>query len=134
MKTKERGVSLIEVILVVVILGLMVFLMASLPNAMGLVGKSRHISLAREIATKQIEDTRAISYINLTNGSANISDPRIGLLPNGSGTVLVEDCNSEICTQSENIKQVLVTINWKEGDKPQSITLKTLIGEGGLNQ
>lgn len=134
---KERGVSLIESLLVVVTVAGIVFLMANLPNAMNLVNKSKHLSLAREIAVKQIEDKRATSYSNLVPDTTNITasvDPRMNSLPNSSGTVKVEDCNVQICTNGENIKQVTVTINWKDNSKTQTISLKTFIGEGGLNQ
>lgn len=130
----QRGVSLIETLLVVVVVGGIVLLMANLPNAIGLIARSRHLSLAREIAAKQIEDKKDTSYINLVNDTSAISDPRMSLLPTGSGQVVVEDCDPLICTNSENIKQITVTINWMENSKLQSVSLKTLIGEGGVNQ
>lgn len=130
----QRGVSLIESLLVIVIIGSIVFLIASLPNSLMLVGKSRHISLAREIALKQIEDKRTINYSNLANDNSVITDSRLGLLPGGSGTVAVLDCDPSVCTNGEHIKQVTVTVFWKDNDKTQTITLKTMIGEGGINQ
>lgn len=130
----EQGVSLIESVLVVVVVGSIVLLMANLPNAIGLIARSRHLGLAREIAAKQIEDKRATSYINLVNDTSAISDPRIALLPTGNGQVIVEDCDPLICTNSENIKQITVSIQWMDNSKQQSVSLKTLIGEGGLNQ
>lgn len=130
----QSGVSLIESLLVVVVVAAIVLLMVNLPNAMTLVSKSRHLSLTREIVAKQIEDKRATSYINLVNDTTAINDSRIALLPNGSGQVVVENCDPQICTNSENIKQITVTINWKENNKPQTVSFKTLIGEGGLNQ
>lgn len=130
----EDGVSLLESLLVVVIMGSIVFLMANLPNAMMLIAKSRHLSLAREIAAKQIEDKRTISYANLADDNSPISDSRLSLLPQGGGTVTVEDCDPAVCAASEAVKQVTVTVNWQDNSKPQSITLKTMIGEGGINQ
>lgn len=134
----QKGVSLVESLLVVVMVGLVVFLLANLPNAINLIGKSRHLSLAREIATKQIEDKREISYANLTNDNPAdppaIVDPRLSLLPVSSGTVLVEDCDAQICTNDEHVKQITVTVNWKDNGKQQIVTLKTFIAEGGLNQ
>lgn len=129
----QKGVSLIETLLVVVVVGGIVLLMANLPNAIGLIARSRHLGLAREIAAKQIEDKRATSYINLVNDTSSVSDPRVTLLPNGSGEVQVEDCDPLICTNSENIKQITVSIQWMENSKQQSVSLKTLIGEGGIN-
>lgn len=134
---KERGVSLIESLLVVVTVAAIVFLMANLPNAMNLVNKAKHLSLAREIALKQIEDKRATSYSNLVSDTVNLTasvDPRMNSLPGSSGTVKIEDCDVQICTNGENIKKITVTVNWKDNNKTQIVSLKTFIGEGGLNQ
>lgn len=130
----DRGFSLIESLLVVVMVGLIVYLLANLPNAINLINKSKHTSLAREIASKALEDKRAISYINLVNDNSPVSDSRISLLPGGGGTVVVEDCDSAICTNLENVKLVTVTINWKDIAKQQTLQFTTFIGEGGLNQ
>lgn len=130
----ESGVSLIESLLVVVVISSIVFLMANIPNALMLVGKSKHVSLAREIAVKQIEDKRNINYANLVNDNIPIADSRLNLLPQGTGTVAVEDCPVAICTNGENIKQVTVTVSWVNNAKPQNLTVNTMIGEGGINQ
>ena len=129
-----RGFSLIEYLLAIAMVGIIIILMANLPNAMGLMNKSKHLSLVREIAAKQIEDKRAVSFANLANDNSAIVDSRINLLPGGSGTVIVEDCDPTICTDEENIKQVTVTVNWQDNNKTQTVSLKTFIGEGGLNQ
>lgn len=130
----EKGFSLIESLLVVAIIGSVVFLIANIPNALMLIGKSRHVSLAREIAVKQVEDKRTINYGNLVNDNSPISDTRLNLLPQGSGTVEVTDCDPAICTQGENIKVVTVTVNWQDNAKLQTVSLTTMIGEGGINQ
>ena len=132
----QKGVSLIESLLVISVVSIVVVLLANLPNAMNLINKSGHLSLAREIAAKQIEKKRSINYLNLVNGEAEITageDPRINSLPGGGGQVLVEDCDISVCTQNEDVKQITVTINWKDNSKDQIFTLKTFIGEGGLN-
>jgi|SRR3989344_1627067 len=131
---RQRGFSLVELLLVVTTVGFLVILLASVPNALNLFSKSKNISLAREIATKQLEDQRSLNYLNLANGQTDITDSRISLLPSGSGTILVEDCSSAICTNGENTKHITVTVNWKNGSKNQNIVLKTLISEGGINQ
>src|SRR3989338_3233162 len=130
----EKGFSLVESLLVVAVIGSVVFLMANIPNALMLIAKSNHVSLAREIAVKQIESKRAINYTNLVNDNSTISDPRLNLLPHGSGTVAVDDCSPTICKNGEPVKQVTVTVNWKDNNKSQAITLKTMICEGGINQ
>lgn len=136
--SNQRGVSLIEALLVMVVLFGIVLLMENFPNAINLINKSKHLSIAREIATKQIEDKRATNYLNLVAPSlTNITqsvDLRISLLPSGSGIVEINVCDPLICTTAEEIKHIRVTINWKENDKNQTIRLDTLIGSGGLNQ
>lgn len=131
---KESGVSLIESLLVVVVVGVLVFLLASIPNSLMLITKSKHASLAREIALKQIEDQRTINYSNLVNDSSPISDSRLATLPQSSGTVTVEDCDPAICTSGEHIKQITVSVGWLDNSKMQTLMLKTMIGEGGINQ
>lgn len=130
----ESGVTLLESLLVVVVLGSIVILLANIPNAIGLIQKSGHLSLAREIAAKELEDRRSVSYQNLVNDTVAVSDPRISTLFKGSGEVLVEDCSESICTNSEDVKHVKVTVSWEENSKMQQIILETLIGDGGLNQ
>lgn len=130
----QKGVSLIESLLVVIVVAVLVFLLANIPNSINLISKSNHLSQAREIAAKQIEDKRATNYANLVNDTIPIADSRISLLPLGSGTVSVEDCPQTICTNSEHVKQITVVVNWKDNNKSQSVSLKTFIGEGGLNQ
>lgn len=129
-----KGVSLIELILVIATAGILVLLIANFPNAIGLIGKAKHQSIAREIISKQVEELRVMPYVNLVSGQTNISDGRINQLPNGTATSLVEDCSVSICTNSEDTKQITVTVTWKEGGKPQTAELKTLISSGGLNK
>lgn len=134
---RNKGVSLVETLLALTMVGVIVLLLSNLPNAFNLINKSKHANLAREIATKQIEDKRTISFVNLVNDTSALTaqiEPRLNLLPNGSAVVVVEDCQAQICPNEEPIKKVTVTVNWKETDKLQTINIKTFIGEGGLNQ
>lgn len=131
---KSGGFSLVESLLVIMIIGAMVFLIASIPNAMSLISKSMHLSIAREIAVKQIEDKRSMDYANLVNDTSAIVDSRLSSLPEGSGLIEVTDCAPDICTSGESAKEVKVMISWQDNLKTQNITLKTLIGEGGVNQ
>ncbi len=130
----QHGFSLVESLLVIVMIGIIIVLMANLPNAFNLINKSNHLSLAKEIASKQIEDKRTVQYVNLVNNSSLVVDSRLSLLPQGSGSILVEDCSILICTNGEHVKQITVTINWKDMSKAQTVTLKAMISEGGLNQ
>lgn len=131
----QGGISLIEVLLIVSMIGFLVLVVSNLPGAMNLISRSNHQSIAREIATKQIEDKRALSFANLAlTGPDGVSyiDSRLSLLPSGAGKVIIVDCDPTICTQSENAKQVTVEVTWKEFGNDTKVTLHTLIAEGGL--
>lgn len=134
MMKNQQGVSLVELLLVIVVIASVVLLLSNIPNALSLINKSKHSSLAREIAAKQIEDKRVIKYANLVNDSSPILDSRLNLLPQGNGTVTVEDCDPKICTNGEHVKQITITVSWQDNNKSQTVTLKTMISEGGLNQ
>lgn len=133
-----KGFSLVELLVVIVIIGFLVIIISSLPNAMNLIRRSGYVGLAREIASKELEEKRAIQYINLALGETGITDPRVNQLPSASGKTLVEQCQKLtqplFCPNDEPLKFVTVTISWKEFGKDQSFILKTLVSEGGLNQ
>ena len=134
----SRGFSLIELLLVVLAVGFLVALLDNVPRSVGLITKSRHQSLAREIVLKQIEDKRVITYVNLTNTSPtgdNFTDSRLGLLPGGSGKITIKDCDPAVCSNSEEAKEILVEVTWTErGKNPQTVRIRSLIARGGLNQ
>ena len=134
MKGQKKGSSLIELLLVVTTIGFLIFLVGNIPNSINLIGKAGRQSLARVIASKQIEDKRAVQYVNLANGASVVSDARFNSLPFGNGEVIVSDCDPNICNHGENAKKVTVTITWKESTQSETVTLETLIGEGVLNQ
>lgn len=123
----NKGVSLIELLLVIAMVGFLVLLIGNLPNSINLIGKANHQSIALKIASKALEDKRGLQYANLANGEAALSDPRLLKLPSSGGLVLVEDYDS-------TIKQVLIKVTWIENGKNQEVSLKTLVSEGGLSK
>ncbi|TSC65479.1 MAG: Uncharacterized protein CEO21_401 [Microgenomates group bacterium Gr01-1014_80] len=136
--TNNKGFSLIELLLVILAVGFLVALLDNVPRSVGLITKSKHQSLAREIILKQIEDKRATTYANLTDTSSSgdpFSDSRLNLLPSGAGKITIKDCDPALCSSSEEVKEILVEVTWTErGKNPQTVRLKSLIAKGGLNQ
>ncbi len=130
----SRGFSLVEVMLFLMIVGFIILLVVNIPSSIGLIGKTRKINLAREIVNQKVEGLRLSGYENLPgNGSSSFSDARLSNLPTGSGEVLVEDCPESVCTLGEvNIKQVKVKVNWIEEGAGETLSVTTLIGEGGI--
>lgn len=129
----QAGISLIEVILVTLIVGFMGLLVANWPSSIKLNGISAHQSLAKQILSKQVEDLRAIGYTNLANGTQNISDNRMSSLPGGAGTIIISDCTTPVCANSEKVKNVQVKITWSDNNSSQQVQIDTLIAKNGLN-
>ncbi len=126
------GLSLVEVIIAVFLIGAIALVIANIPNAINLVTGSQSESRAREVAAGVLEDARFSGYDNLANGTTAINNSKLNSLTNMAGAVTISDCPPEICTQSEQVKKVSVLISWTENQEPKNITVVTLVSKGGL--
>ncbi|MBI3486393.1 prepilin-type N-terminal cleavage/methylation domain-containing protein [Candidatus Daviesbacteria bacterium] len=132
---REKGFSIIEILLVVMIVGFITSLVLLLPSSIGLVGDSKSTALAKDIASRQMESLRAKGYDNLLGlrgPATNISDSRVSQLQSGSATFTISDCPIDICTNNEQIVKAIVAVNWKEKNQTKTVSLSTLIAKGGL--
>lgn len=130
----QQGVSLVEIILAVIAIAFLSLLVASLPTSINLINKNRHASLARDIASKEIENLRKQSFSNLSNGEHAWTDSDLYTLPGGSAVYIIEDCPIAICTSGEKVKEARVKVIWVESNEQKNVELVTLIGEGGVAQ
>lgn len=128
----EQGLSLVELILGIMIIGFMVMLVMNLPSSLSLIGKSRFTSIAKDIASQKVEDTRAVGFDNLSDGSTSFYDPRLSSLPSPSANLTVSDCPVSVCKNGEEVKQITVTVNWIDKGSPGNVILTTLVAKGGL--
>lgn len=134
MKMNEKGASFVELILVVAAVGFLALLINSIPSAISSISRSRHTSIAREIASKEMDYLRKQTYANLPNGENSFSDTALTSLPLSSASYVIESCSSEICQNEENAKQVKVKVSWSESGDNKSVELATIVGEGGIGQ
>lgn len=132
----QRGVSLIELILVVMAVAFLTLLLANLPSSVSSINKSRHTSLAKNIAGKKIESFRGQTFSTLLNETNSFTDPSLNKLPDGTAFYEVSPCPEDVCSieLTEKIKQLKVTVEWNESGDSKKVELITLIGEGGLGQ
>ncbi len=132
----QKGVSLVELVLALFIIGSIVFLIINLPSSIALIGKSKRASLAKEIVNQKVENLRLQGFNNLPpNGTTGFSDVRLSSLDSGTGEIIIEDCPVEVCINGEtDIKRVSVRVKWKERleNKQKSVEITTLIAKGGL--
>lgn len=135
MKTKfQKGISIIELVLVVAAVSFLALLINNLPASISAINKSRHTSIAKNVANKQMEYLRSRSFTNLANGTNPFSNTELSKLPESAAQYLVEDCPGTVCTNTENAKKVTVSVSWKEAGETKSVELVTLVGEGGIGQ
>ena len=129
----QTGFSLIEMILVVFVVIAIGALVANLPSSLKLVGSQKKESIAKDIASKKVEDLRSQAFVNLINGTTPIIDSRLSGLPSGAGNITVSDCPATVGKNSEiNIKQVDVDVTWVESGTNKNVKVTTLITQGGL--
>lgn len=128
----QRGVSLAELVIVVIILGFLSLLITNIPSSISSINKSKHTSIAKTIASRKMESLRRITYANLVDGNNSFTDTDLYSLPSATATVGISDCPANICTNQEHAKQAQVTIGWKEGSDAKQVKFTTIIGEGGL--
>lgn len=130
-----KGFSLVEIIMGVFITGVMVIVIANIPQAMKLIRGSQSESKVREVVAKKIEDIRLSGYDNLGNNLPDgtpINDPKLNSLANVAGTVLIGDCPAQVCANGELVKNVTITVTWTENANPKRFSVSTLVAKGGL--
>lgn len=130
--TSVLGFSLVEVIIAVSLVGMIVLVIGNIPNAINLVTSSQSESKIREVAAKKIADIRVLGYDNLANGTTAINDSRLTSLSGASAFTVIADCPITVCASSEEVKQVSITVSWKENGEPKTYQVVTLVGKDGL--
>lgn len=131
-KLSQNGLSLVEIVLSIALIGFVILVINNIPGSIKMISGSQKEAVAKDIAMKEIEALRRRSYSNISDGTTTIADSRMTSLPSSSGTVVVSECPLSICTEPENVKQAVVTVNWLDGGAVKKVTISTLISEGGL--
>lgn len=126
----QKGFTLIELLATIAVIGVVALGIASLfYNIQFVQRNSNYLDRATRAAQKEVEVLRNNSYNALTVGEdIDFSSELPDELPNGStGTVVVTE-------PSPGLKRVDVTVGYNDGNKPQSVTLSSMIGVIGLSQ
>ncbi len=125
-RNRQKGVSLIEVVVCLFLIGVLLAFYAAALNTVTLTRKLRYENYAYHIANKQMEALRNTSYGSLPVGGA-IVDSMLTQIPSGAGNYTVSDYPG-----FSNVKEIVVTVTWIDGINKQ-VVLKTLAGQQGIN-
>lgn len=144
-RKRIRGHTLVEVLFAVALCGICALIMAAtMPMANSTRAKADMNNRATSLAQKQLEAIKSLGYANATvqqmfanglidsqtpiatntyawtNSDAAATDNPSKILPTGTATVRLTQIDVDL-------RQVVVTVNWKEKGKDRSVTLGTLI-------
>ncbi|MDO8638692.1 MAG: hypothetical protein Q7R43_03890 [Candidatus Daviesbacteria bacterium] len=131
---KQRGISLIEIVLVAAAMIALALLLGTLPSSMSSINKSRQTSLAKEVTAKEIEYLRGQAYEDLIEGDNTFVDVSLDKLGNAQGSYEVKACSPTICTLNEDVKEIKVKVSWVEAGENKNVELSTLVSKGGIGQ
>jgi prepilin-type N-terminal cleavage/methylation domain-containing protein len=126
MHNKQSGMTLIEVLVSMAMLGALVVLYAAVFNISVFTKGMKKENIAYHIASKKMEELRNTPYGSLPT-SATFSDTQLSQLPASSASFTINNYGSY-----SGLKEIVVAVNWNDG-KARNISVKTLVGTGGIN-
>lgn len=119
-----RGFSLVEVTVAIAVIGLMIVATSSLLQRLPVSGREvRDQDLALKIAHNELEVLRAAGYGSLP-ASGPFTDSLLSSLSFGAGSVTVSDFDAKT-------KQAVVDVSWVGAGGARSVSLTTLVTDGG---
>ena len=130
MPLRERGFTLVELLVTIIVLGIVITSLGGLYYTMQANEvESQHYDLAVRAARTEIEDLRNSGYDSLTpGGTITFTSSLPSALPsNKTGTVAVSEPLS-------GLRRVDVTVAYTDYGKAKTVTLSSEIGIVGLGQ
>lgn len=125
---KSRGFSLVELIIALGITMVAVLLFTVVISTIPLTKISRNQNLAYHIAAKKIEELRNTVFSSLPT-TGTFTDSGLSDLISSAASITVTDYQS-----SAEIKEITVVVSWQQENQQKSISLETLIYDGGISQ
>lgn len=130
MKTDERGFTIVELLVTVVVTGLIIVAVSTLFIT---IERTQHSTQLLETATRageqQIESLRNNNYNSLaTDSTIDFAGSLPATLPSPRTAVV------HVTEPMTDVKRVDVTITYRDGTKSKSVKLSSLIGQLGIGQ
>jgi prepilin-type N-terminal cleavage/methylation domain-containing protein len=125
-KNKQSGMTLIEVLVSIFMVGALIVLYSAAFNVLIFTKRMRNENVAYHIASKQMEEIRSTTYASLP-ASNSFNDPLLAQLPSGTANFTVINY-----VGYNGVKEVVVTVGWNDG-RARTTQLRSLFGTGGIN-
>lgn len=125
---KEAGFSLVELMLAIVVGATFVGSMNLVTDSYTNLGKrNRNLVLVNSYAEAKVEALRNSGYNSISTGTTALNSELPSQLPNHSGTMTVSQPQA-------GLKQIDLSINYRDGTISRSYSYRTYIGELGVGQ
>lgn len=127
---KQRGVTLIELVVACAVMGIAFLTVADLfITVASLNRQARNLARVTTLAQQQIEGLRNISYNSIPTGATSFASSLPSNLgsPKTATTTVTE-------TVAGNLKHVDILVTWYEGHTPKRVELDTDIAVRGVDR
>ncbi len=122
------GFSIVELILAIVVGATFLGSMSLVTNSYTNLGKrSRNLVLANAYAEAKVEGLRNTGYNSLNAGTTSLTAELPSQLPGRSGSLVISQPQT-------GLKQLDVSISYKDGTISRTYTYRTYVGELGVGQ
>lgn len=128
-KKSEKGFTIIELLVAIAVVGILVPTLVGFVNTLNRFNdRARDMSIINSLAENKIEGLRSVGFSGLNNGTVAFT----GELPATIGSP--KSATYTITSPNSAIKQVDVTVTYRDHGTNQTVNYRTYIGELGVGQ
>ena len=128
-KKREEGVTYIEVLVTMVILGVvLIALLSCFLHGFNVLSRMRRTAIATQSIQEELELIRNMSFNDILTLDSSFTNESLSLLESSSGAVNIED------SLGDDIKKLTVSVFWSYQGKQMRKDVVTYITRNGINR
>ena len=128
-KKREEGLTYIEVLVTMVILGVvLIALLSCFLHGFNVISRMRQTAIATQSIQKELELIRNMSFNDILTLDSSFTNESLSLLEGSSGAVNIED------SLGDDIKKLTVSVLWSYQGKQMRKDVVTYITRKGINR
>lgn len=129
MNSDENGFTLVEILVSIVLAAIIVFSLSSVVTAFIHTAKrGRYLNLANSYVEAKVEGLRNDGYNALTTGTTSLTSELSNQLPPS------RNASMTVSSPSGGIKQVDISVSYKDNGRTNTYSYTTYLGELGVGQ
>jgi len=128
-KKREEGLTYIEVLVTMVILGVvLIALLSCFLHGFNVISRMRQTAIATQSIQEELELIRNMSFNDILTLDNSFTNESLSLLEGSSGAVNIED------SLGDDIKKLTVSVLWSHHGKQMRKDVVTFITRKGINR